>query len=127
MGVIQTVERQGRPLDQREEMPHPTGDVASLHNLSTWIILLGSVRLALAVAEGLLAGLDAVRNEPMSIQRWAAFFRDNPPIAMLFALAPVPGRGPAPDAVAGIAESRGIDVPDPLGRRDAVVDRGLGR
>ena len=88
MGMIQTIERQGRPLDQREEVSHPTGAVASLLNLSTWIIFLGSVRLALAVAEGLLAGLDAVRNEPMSIQRWAAFFRDNPPITMLGALWP---------------------------------------
>ena len=70
-------------------MSHPKGDVASLLNLSTWIIVLGSVRLALAVAEGLLAGLDAVRNEPMSIQRWAAFFRDNPPIAMLGTLWPL--------------------------------------
>ena len=88
MGVIQTIERQGRPLDHREEVSHPEGVIASLINLSTWIILLGSVRLALAAADGLLAGLDAVRNEPMSIQRWATFFRDNPPIAVLVALWP---------------------------------------
>jgi tetratricopeptide (TPR) repeat protein len=83
MGLIPTIELEGRPIAPREQVPHAPATAQKILELSTWMVILGTVRLVCAIADYLIAGLEATWVQPTSIQRWSWFFQENHPFVVL--------------------------------------------
>ena len=83
MGFIPTIELERRAHAHREQATRAPGTTEKLIELSTWMVILGTVRLICAIADYLIAGLEATRVDHMSIQRWSWFFQENNPIVVL--------------------------------------------
>ncbi len=83
MGSIPTIEREGRPIAPREQVSHAPVTAEKILGLSTWMVILGTVRLACAIADYVIAGLEATWLQPTSFQRWGWFFQENHPFVVL--------------------------------------------
>lgn len=89
MGLIPTIELDARSIAHRERMAEASGTAEKITELSTWMVILGTVRLVSAIADYLIAGLEATRAQPRSIERWMEFFQENQPIVVLGAAWPL--------------------------------------
>ncbi len=83
MGLISTIELDGHPIAHREAVSHSPDGTEKIMVLSTWMVVLGAVRLVCAIANYALAALETWRLEPTSIRRWNWFFEENQPIFLL--------------------------------------------
>ena len=73
MGSIPTIELEGRSLTHREPMAEAQSTAQKITELSTWMVILGIVRLVCAIANYLIAGLEATRrNRSRSSVGWSS-------------------------------------------------------
>jgi hypothetical protein len=83
MGLIPTIPLDGRSLAHRPRPADSSGAVEKVVELSSWMIVLGTIRLICAVADYAQAYLETTRVEPWSLRRLAWFFQENHPIVVL--------------------------------------------
>jgi tetratricopeptide (TPR) repeat protein len=83
MGLIPTIELEGHRIAHRDAVSHSPGSAEKIARLSTWMVVLGTVRLVSAIASFAMAALESWRLEPTSVGRWKWFFDENPPIVLL--------------------------------------------
>ncbi len=83
MGLISTIELDGHPIAHRDEVPHSASGAETIAALGNWMVALGGVRLACAVANYAMAALEIWRLPTSSAGRWNGFFAANQPIILL--------------------------------------------
>jgi tetratricopeptide (TPR) repeat protein len=89
MGLIPTILLEGRSLAHRQRLPHSVSSAEKVIELSSWMMVLGTIRLICAVADYAQAYLEATRLEPLSLRRLGWFFQENHPIVVLGAAWPL--------------------------------------
>jgi tetratricopeptide (TPR) repeat protein len=89
MGLIPTIQLDGRSLAHRQRVPHSAGYAERVTDLSSWMMVLGTIRLICALADYANAYLEAARLEPMSLRRLVGFVQENHPIIALGAAWPL--------------------------------------
>ncbi len=83
MGLIRTIELEGHPIAHHEAASHSPGEAEKIAILSTWMVCLGAVRFACAIATYAVSAFQTWRSAPTSIGRWNGFLDENPPLALL--------------------------------------------
>jgi tetratricopeptide (TPR) repeat protein len=89
MALIPTIELRRPFLSHRDEAAQQPGWTARLIELSSWMMVLGTVRLICTFADYASAYLEATRVEPMTTRRLAWFFQENHPILAFSAVWPL--------------------------------------
>jgi tetratricopeptide (TPR) repeat protein len=89
MGLIPTIELRRPFLFVRDERAQPRGWTARLIDLSSWMMVLGTIRLICSFADYASVYLEATRIEPMTSRRLAWFLQENHPIVAFSAAWPL--------------------------------------
>ena len=89
MGLIPTILLDGRSLAHRPRLPHSASSAEKVIELSSWMIVLGTIRLICAVADYAHAYWEATLLEPLSLRRLGWFFQENHPILLFGAAWPL--------------------------------------
>jgi tetratricopeptide (TPR) repeat protein len=89
MGLNPTIELRGSSLAHREDSTHVSSFAERVIALSSWTMVLGTIRLICSIADYANNYLEATRVETMSLRRLGWFLQDNHPIVALAAAWPL--------------------------------------
>ena len=83
MGLIPTIELDGHRIAARDAVSQSPRGIEKIGVLGNWMVALGAIRLACAVAVFAIAALNTWRLPSTATARWQGFFDDNQPIFLL--------------------------------------------
>src|SRR5207237_6486114 len=83
MGLIPTIQLDGRSVAHRRRVADSASFAAKVIELSSWMMVLGTIRLICAWADYANVYWEASRLEPLSLRRLGWFFQENHPIVAL--------------------------------------------
>jgi tetratricopeptide (TPR) repeat protein len=89
MGRMTTLELPAHPVPDRGEDSDGARGGGAIVSLGSWMAILGSIRLVLAVAEYATAYREALGSGPTGAWRLAEFLRENPPVFALIGAWPL--------------------------------------